>query len=110
MEARIEVVRERVVASPGEVRERFRKVKPLEEIPVEKRGWTLDVLNLVRRLGQAEFSTRDAYQFERELKRLHPDNHNVQAKIRQQLQELRDRGLLLHVARNTWRASASSVP
>jgi predicted Rdx family selenoprotein len=45
----------------------------------------------------------DAYIFERELEQLHPDNRNIKAKIRQQLQELRDRNLLLHIDRNRWR-------
>jgi hypothetical protein len=39
-----------VIASPAEVRERFRRVKPLGEIRAKERGWTLDVLNIVRRL------------------------------------------------------------
>jgi len=85
------------------VREKFRRVKPLKEISVTQRGWTLDVLNAIRRLGKTEFTTTDAYIFERELEQLHPDNRNIKAKIRQQLQELRDRNLLLHVDRNRWR-------
>jgi len=52
---------------------------------------------------QTEFTTADAYTFERELEQLHPDNKNVRPKIRQELQELRDRNLLLHVGRNYWR-------
>jgi hypothetical protein len=39
-----------VVASPAEVREKFRRVKPLKEISVTQRRWTLDVLNIVQRL------------------------------------------------------------
>ena len=52
---------------------------------------------------QNEFTTSDVYSFERELAELHPDNEHVKEKIRQQLQELRDRNLLLHVDRNRWR-------
>ena len=37
------------------VREKFKRVKPLKEISVAQRGWTLDVLNIVRRLGTLEF-------------------------------------------------------
>jgi hypothetical protein len=37
------------------------------------------------------------------LAELHPDNEHVKEKIRQQLQELRDRNLLLHIDRNRWR-------
>ncbi len=58
------------------------------------RGWTLDVLNGIRFLHKKEFSLADAYTLERELQKLHPANRNVQPKIRQQLQELRDMGIL----------------
>ena len=50
-----------------------------------------------------EFSNEDIYAFERELEALHPGNRHIRDKIRQQLQVLRDRGFLLHVARNRWR-------
>ena len=33
-----------------EVREKFKRVKPLKELSVKQRGWTLDVLNIVRRV------------------------------------------------------------
>jgi type II restriction enzyme len=104
-DARIPVVTESRISPPTEVRERFKRVKPLKEISVTQRGWTLDVLNAIRRLNKTEFSTADAYIFERELEQLHPDNRNVRAKIRQQLQVLRDLGLLLHVGRGIWRLS-----
>jgi len=95
---------ERVVITPAtEVRARCKRVKPLNEISVTQRGWTLDVLNAIRRLGKTEFTTTDAYAFTRELEKLHPDNRHVRDKIRQQLQELRNRNLLLHVGRNCWR-------
>ncbi|HIT35518.1 MAG TPA: restriction endonuclease, partial [Candidatus Faecousia intestinavium] len=35
------------------------------------------------------------YAFEEELILKHPDNHNIRAKIRQQLQQLRNRGIIL---------------
>jgi type II restriction enzyme len=95
---------EKVVISPAaEVREKFRRVKPLKEISVKQRGWTLDVLNAIRRLGKTEFATADAYAFTRELEKLHPNNRHVRDKIRQQLQVLRDAKLLIHVERGLWR-------
>jgi hypothetical protein len=63
------------------VREKFRRVKPLKDISVTQRGWTLDVLNAVRTLGKTEFTTVDAYAFTRELEALHPDNRHVRDKI-----------------------------
>jgi type II restriction enzyme len=61
---------------------------------VQKRGWTLDVLQIVKRLDKKEFTLREVYDQEEALAKLHPDNHNVQPKIRQQLQVLRDLDLL----------------
>ncbi|MGA3283539.1 MAG: DpnI domain-containing protein [Verrucomicrobiota bacterium] len=103
IEARIPVVTESRISPATEVREKFKRVKPLGEIKAKERGWTLDVLNAIRRLGKTEFTTADAYAFERELEKLHPDNRHIKDKIRQQLQVLRDRNLLLHVGRNCWR-------
>ena len=102
-EARIAVVTEKEIVAETEVREKFRKVKPLGEIKAKERGWTLDVLNAIRRLGKKEFTTADAYAFTRELENLHPDNQHVQDKIRQQLQVLRDAGFLIHAGRGEWR-------
>ena len=102
-DARIAVVTESRVTPEAEVRKQFRHVKPLKDIPIQMRGWTLDVLNAIRRLGKTEFITADAYAFTRELEKLHPDNRHVKDKIRQQLQVLRDAGLLLHIERGIWR-------
>jgi type II restriction enzyme len=103
IEARISLVTERQVVSEKEVREKFKKVKPLKEISVAQRGWTLDVLNIVRRLGKPEFTNQDIYAFERELEKLHPGNRHIRDKIRQQLQNLAKAGLLLHAGRNDYR-------
>ena len=102
-DARISVVTESRISPAAEVREKFKRVKTLKDISVTQRGWTLDVLNAIRRLGKSEFTTADAYAFTRELVKLHPDNRHLKDKIRQQLQVLRDAGLLLHVERGIWR-------
>lgn len=101
-DARIAVVTERRALPDSEVRAQFRRIKPLGEIKAKERGWTLDVLNAVRSLGRTEFTTNDVYSFARELEQLHPDNRHVRDKIRQQLQVLRDSGLLVHVERGRW--------
>jgi type II restriction enzyme len=102
-EARIAVVMETQIVSTKEVREQFKKVKPLKDVSVNDRGWSLDVLNIVRQLGKKEFTNADVYAHERELEALHPDNRNIKAKIRQKLQILRDAKLLLHVGSGVWR-------
>ena len=102
-DARISVVTEKKIVPATEVRKNFKKVKPLKELSVKERGWTLDVLNSVRSLGKTEFTNTDAYTHAGQLEKLHPDNRHVRDKIRQQLQVLRNTGLLIHVGRSEWR-------
>ncbi|HYA96447.1 MAG TPA: DpnI domain-containing protein, partial [Methylomirabilota bacterium] len=93
-DARIPVVLDGHARKPREVRSAYERLKPLEKLNVEARGWTLDVLNVVRSLRQEKFSLSDVYAFEEKLGGLHPKNLHVRDKIRQQLQVLRDLGLL----------------
>ena len=67
------------------------------------RGWLLDVLNSVNRINSKEFSLSDIYFFEDELLIKHPENNNVQAKIRQQLQLLRDKGYIEFLGKGQYR-------
>jgi len=90
VDGRIPVISAGVPLHKEQVRSDFARVRDLANIPPSLRGWTLDVLRAVRRLGKAEFSLQELYGFETELKSLHPQNQNVRAKIRQQLQILRD--------------------
>lgn len=76
------------------VRSEFARVRRLGELAPSLRGWTVEVLRLVRRLGKARFSLSELYAFEGELQTAHPHNQNVRPKIRQQLQVLRDLGFL----------------
>jgi len=76
------------------VRDEYSRIKKLAELPPSLRGWTVDVLRVIRELRKPRFSLQDLYGFEAELKNLHPKNLNVRPKIRQQLQVLRDLGLL----------------
>jgi type II restriction enzyme len=85
------------------MRKQPKKPKILDELILPEAGWTLDVLNAVRALGKAEFTTAEAYAFAPELEKIHPDNRHVKDKIRQQLQVLRNMGLLHHVERGMWR-------
>ena len=93
-DARIRVVQNRLPISPKEVRRQYKRLRPIAELNIEKRGWTLDVLSAVRSLGREEFSLADIYSCEERLAALHPANRHVRDKIRQQLQVLRDLDLL----------------
>lgn len=68
----------------------------------ESRGWVSDVLHCLDRITSKTFTVKDVYRFSSELGRLHPNNNNIEAKIRQQLQILRDKGLLNVVSRGVY--------
>jgi DNA modification methylase len=102
-DAKIGVIKEKRPVPPGDVRRTIQKLKPLASLKPETRSWTLDVLNAVRSLNKSEFSLAEAYAFEISLAELHPDNHHIQPKIRQQLQVLRDLGLLEFLGQGSYR-------
>lgn len=108
-DARIPIVRAGKPLLSGSVREQFQRLKPLQSIGPAERGWTLDVFNIVRGLGREEFSNADIYAESWRLAKLHPQNRHINDKIRQQLQFLRNAGLLFHVERGKWRLRESSI-
>lgn len=102
-DARIDVVRGRKPVSKASIREQYLRLMPIKQLSPSERGWSLDVLNLVRNLGKTEFKTSDMYPHVSDLEKLHPENRHVKEKIRQQLQVLRDSGLIIHEGRGQWR-------
>jgi len=66
-------------------------------------GWELDVFNCLKSIENDVFSLSDVYAFEDTLGELHPNNFNIKAKIRQQLQYLRNLGLIEFKERGVYR-------
>ena len=80
---------------PDIVREEWERVEFLAFDTRASGGWGAEVLSCVRVLesetGEREFTLQAFYsRFAESLSLWHPDNHHVEAKIRQQLQVLRD--------------------
>jgi type II restriction enzyme len=103
--ARIPIVNEGTPQASQQVRASYNRLRPLEKLQVEKRGWTLDVLQVVQSLGNLEFTLADVYARSAALAKLHPNNAHVRDKIRQQLQVLRDLGLLTFLGSGSYRLS-----
>jgi type II restriction enzyme len=102
-DARIPIVESGAARAASEVRRAYKRLRPLESLKVEARGWTLDVLNIVRSLNKKEFSLADIYAHASELAKLHPKNAHIPDKIRQQLQVLRDLNLLEFLGSGSYR-------
>jgi len=93
-DGKITVVSDGAVSPDRHVRAEFARTQELAALPPNLRGWTVDVLNIVRKLKKEKFFLRELYDFETELRAAHPRNQNVLPKIRQQLQVLRDLGIV----------------
>jgi type II restriction enzyme len=75
----------------------------LRDEGIEARGWLIEVMKCVELVGKHEFTLVDVYAFEGRLGQIYPENRHVKQKIRQQLQVLRDRGILDFVSRGYYR-------
>jgi type II restriction enzyme len=102
-DARIPIVGSGKALPASEVRQAYKRLRPLKNLKVETRGWTLEVLNVVRSLNKKEFSLADVYTHADDLAKLHPKNAHIPDKIRQQLQVLRDLGLLEFLTPGSYR-------
>jgi len=101
---RIFYVKDKAVLPHKAVLEGWEKPKFLkEESAVKERGWTIDIMNCIEKLGEEEFSLTEIYNFENEMQKKHPRNLHVRDKIRQQLQILRDGSYLEFLGRGKYR-------
>lgn len=91
---KIFVVRNGLEVDRRIVLEQWRRTLFLRDEKPAARGWLIDVMACCDHIGKNEFSIEDVYRFEPQLSALYPGNNNVRAKIRQQLQVLRDGGFL----------------
>ena len=87
------LVKNQQVIPRGNVTEQFQKTLFLRTQSIASRGWTLDVWQCIDRLD-ANFFLNQVYAFADLLKLKHPENNHIPDKIRQQLQVLRDRGII----------------
>ena len=96
------LVKNQQVIPRNNVTEQFQKTLFLRKQSTASRGWTLDVWQCIDRLEDS-FSLNQVYAFADLLKLKHPDNHHIKDKIRQQLQMLRDRGIIEFLGRGHYR-------
>lgn len=73
------------------------------EADVNAKSWLLDIMRCIEKINLETFTLDQLYAFESELSQLHPQNKHVKAKIRQQLQVLRDKGYLEFTSHGTYK-------
>lgn len=105
---RIDVVKNGIEVPQSSVLKKWKDGGRLLKVEPQLRGWLADVLKCVERLFPV-FTLEDVYSFEVELAAKHPNNRNIKAKIRQQLQMLRDIGFIEFVDRGLYRRTTTNV-
>lgn len=101
-QGRISIIKNGIVREKDHVLSEVRDSASLITDNLESRGWLFDVLNCVNRIPKDVFFLEDAYGFESVLSEKHPENHNIRPKIRQQLQVLRDKGLIVFLGKGRY--------
>lgn len=103
VQGKIDIIRDGVEISTSDVLKNYAQTKKLQTKNINLRGWLLDILNCVNKIDGELFKLKDIYEFADFLQSIHGDNNNVKAKIRQQLQFLRDKGFVEFVGRGVYR-------
>lgn len=97
-DAKVPVILDGVVAPREQVREKYQRFEVLRRRQLGAATWTVDVLEQVRKFAPtigATFTLAEFYNAsENALSKLHPENRHVRDKMRQQLQVLRDQGII----------------
>jgi len=102
-QGRINIVSNGIVQDAAHVVKKVEISTRLQTKNIESRNWMIDVLNCINRIPGQNFFLNEVYRFEGTLQMLHPHNNNIRAKIRQQLQFLRDRGIIEFSARGEYK-------
>ncbi|MDO4972037.1 MAG: DpnI domain-containing protein [Bacteroidales bacterium] len=100
--AKITIIHNGAVRNIEDVVQEYQRVYNLQSKTLEGRGWLIDVLHCVERLD-TDFTLNQMYSFANELSLKHPNNNHIQDKIRQQLQYLRDKGIIEFKGRGAYR-------
>lgn len=83
-----------VTLDQGIIQSNWAKSALMDRMDHPSRGWVAVALACIARIGKSEFTIADVYQQQSIATSAYPENRHVRAKLRQQLQVLRDLGAL----------------
>ena len=81
----------------------FKKTLFIRSQSFDSKGWILDIMLCVDSIPKNVFTLEDVYKFENKLKLKYPNNNFIKDKIRQQLQVLRDKGIIEFISRGNYK-------
>ena len=102
-QGKISVIQNSRILDRQNVIQNYDRIKQLRTKSIDSRGWLLDVLSCINDIQKTEFSLSDVYGYVEVLQKKHINNNNVEAKIRQQLQFLRDKGFIEFLGKGQYR-------
>ena len=97
------IVKNRQLIDPKVVENSFKKTLFIRDKSADTKGWILDLMNCVDMIKKENFTLDDVYKFEDKLKLKYPNNNFIKDKMRQQLQILRDKGIIEFVNRGQYK-------
>lgn len=101
---RIFIIKDSKIIDRELVIQQWKETDFLQLANQKSRSWLIDILNCVESFKNETFTLKDIYKFEAQLKYKHPNNNFIKDKIRQQLQILRDKGILDFVGKGSYKA------
>ena len=102
-QGKISVIQNSRILDRQNVIQNYDRIKQLRTKSIDSRGWLLDVLSCINDIPKTEFNLSDVYGYVEVLQKKHINNNNVEAKIRQQLQFLRDKGFIEFLGKGQYR-------
>lgn len=100
---KIYLVKDSTIINESIVIKKWKETEFLRTLNHKSKGWLIDILCFIDLIPTETFTLKDIYRFETELKIRYPQNKFVKEKIRQQLQILRDRGLIEFTSRGNYK-------
>jgi type II restriction enzyme len=102
--ARVFIIENGQEQSAAKVKQKWHASNAILNVKPKSRGWVSDVLAVVEKQSD-HFTLTQVYEYAEALSELHPYNTNIHAKIRQQLQVLRDMGVIVFESRGYYSKS-----
>ena len=100
---RVFIIHNKIIRPKNQVISDWGKLFFLQNENASNKGWILDIVKCIERMGCDTFTLSDLYLFEHDLAKKHPKNKNIKPKIRQLLQVLRDQMYLKFIGRGVYK-------
>ena len=106
---KIFIVKNSIIIERDLVIEKWKETDFLRNINQKSKGWLIDILIFIDLIPNRIFSLEDIYKFEPNLKIKYPNNNFIKAKVRQQLQILRDKGLIDFTSKGVYKKNNHDI-